>query len=103
MAVDNDGSAPAPPALELSRVVKSFGAVAALRPGTITLEAGSIHALVGENGAGKSTLVRIIGGLHGRDSGEFLMDGEPFEFHSTARRRTPASPSSTRSRRSSPT
>jgi monofunctional biosynthetic peptidoglycan transglycosylase len=45
---------------------------------------GEVHALVGENGAGKSTLVRIIGGLHGRDSGDFLMDGEPVEFHSTA-------------------
>ena len=72
------------PLLQLRDVRKSFGAVAALAGADLTLEAGSVHALVGENGAGKSTLVRIIGGLHSRDSGEFLMDGEPVEFHSTA-------------------
>ncbi len=79
--------APAPgtaPALELSRVVKSFGAVVALRSGTIALESGSIHALVGENGAGKSTLVKIIAGLYQRDSGEFLLRGESVDFRSTA-------------------
>ena len=73
-----------PPALELRKVVKSFGAVIALRSGTLTLEPKSIHALVGENGAGKSTLVKIIAGLYRRDSGEFLLDGRPVDFASTA-------------------
>jgi rhamnose transport system ATP-binding protein len=72
------------PLLELRNVRKSFGAVAALAGVDLTLEAGSVHALVGENGAGKSTLVRIIGGLYSRDSGDFLMDGAPVDFHSTA-------------------
>ncbi|HBS73709.1 MAG TPA: D-xylose ABC transporter ATP-binding protein, partial [Microbacterium sp.] len=67
----------ATPALELSRVVKSFGAVVALRSGSIRLEKGSIHALIGENGAGKSTMVKIIAGLYRRDAGEFHLDGEP--------------------------
>ncbi|WP_430645324.1 sugar ABC transporter ATP-binding protein [Agromyces sp. GXS1127] len=75
---------PAPPALELSKVVKSFGAVVALRSGTITLEQGSIHALIGENGAGKSTLVKIIAGLYRRDAGTFKLRGEEADFHSTA-------------------
>src|SRR5687767_11674183 len=82
--VEMDASTPAAPALELSRVVKSFGAVVALRSGTITLQRGSIHALVGENGAGKSTLVKIIAGLYQRDAGDFLLDGEPVDFRSTA-------------------
>ena len=69
----------ATPALELSRVVKSFGAVVALRSGSIRLEKGSIHALIGENGAGKSTMVKIIAGLYRRDAGEFHLDGEPVE------------------------
>nr|WP_254304853.1 sugar ABC transporter ATP-binding protein [Rathayibacter sp. VKM Ac-2835] len=73
-----------PPALELARVVKAFGAVVALRSGTIAVHRGSIHALVGENGAGKSTLVKIIAGVHQRDAGEFLLDGEPVDFSSTA-------------------
>src|SRR5215211_1002102 len=42
--------------LELRDVSKSFGPVVALRSGSLTVEAGSVHALVGENGAGKSTL-----------------------------------------------
>ena len=82
--VEMDASTPAAPALELSRVVKSFGAVVALRSGTITMERGSIHALIGENGAGKSTLVKIIAGLYRRDAGEFRLAGEPVDFHTTA-------------------
>ena len=75
---------PAPHALELRKVVKTFGAVIALRSGTLTLDDGSIHALVGENGAGKSTLVKIVAGLYSRDSGEFLLHGQPVDFRSTA-------------------
>jgi rhamnose transport system ATP-binding protein len=71
-------------ALELRKVVKTFGAVVALRSGTLALDNGSIHALVGENGAGKSTLVKIIAGLYQPDSGEFLLNGEPVSFGSTA-------------------
>jgi len=70
--------------LEMRGVNKSFGAVAALAGANFVLDAGSIHALVGENGAGKSTLVKIIGGLHERDSGEFLLEGDAVEFQSTA-------------------
>ena len=72
------------PALELRRVVKSFGPVVALRSGSLTLDAGSIHALIGENGAGKSTLVKIIAGLYRRDAGDFRLAGEPVDFTSTA-------------------
>ncbi|MGU3646827.1 sugar ABC transporter ATP-binding protein [Microbacterium sp. C23T] len=86
MAADVAPAAPPapPPALELRRVVKSFGPVVALRSGSLTLDAGSIHALIGENGAGKSTLVKIVAGLYRRDAGGFLLDGEPVDFSSTA-------------------
>ena len=79
-----DVASASPPALQLHRVVKSFGPVVALRSGSLTLERGSIHALIGENGAGKSTLVKIVAGLYRRDAGEFLLDGEPVDFTSTA-------------------
>jgi rhamnose transport system ATP-binding protein len=70
--------------LVLSDVAKAFGPVLALRSGSITVDGGSIHALVGENGAGKSTLVKIVAGVHRRDGGEMLLDGEAVDFHSTA-------------------
>jgi rhamnose transport system ATP-binding protein len=74
----------APAVLELSRIAKAFGAVVALTNGTLRLERGSIHALVGENGAGKSTLVKIVAGLYQRDAGELLLDGRSIDFTSTA-------------------
>ena len=70
--------------LELRDVSKAFGPVVALSSGGIRVEPGSIHALVGENGAGKSTLVKIVAGVHRRDSGEFLLEGVPCDFGSTA-------------------
>jgi rhamnose transport system ATP-binding protein len=70
--------------LELRDVAKSFGAVQALRSGTLRVESGSIHGLVGENGAGKSTLVKVVAGVHRRDAGEFLLEGESVDFSSTA-------------------
>ncbi|HUF99059.1 MAG TPA: sugar ABC transporter ATP-binding protein [Ilumatobacter sp.] len=70
--------------LELRKVTKSFGSVAALRSADLRVDAGSIHALVGENGAGKSTLVKIVSGLYRRDSGEFRFDGREVDFGSTA-------------------
>ncbi len=73
-----------PPALELREVAKAFGAVIALRSGSLILRRGSIHALVGENGAGKSTLVKIVAGLYQRDAGLFLLEGRPADFRNTA-------------------
>jgi rhamnose transport system ATP-binding protein len=70
--------------LELAGVQKAFGSVVALRSGTISVDAGSIHALVGENGAGKSTLVKIVAGLYQRDGGTFRLRGEDVDFTSTA-------------------
>ena len=70
--------------LELSHVVKTFGPVVALADGTLSVDAGSIHALIGENGAGKSTIVKIVAGVHQRDSGDFRLGGESVDFRSTA-------------------
>src|SRR3954470_23895897 len=77
-------SASATPTLELRDVAKSFGSVAALRSGTLVVESGSIHALVGENGAGKSTLVKIVAGVSQRDAGTFRFQGRDVDFATTA-------------------
>ena len=66
--------------LQVSHVSKSFPGVRALDDVSMTLNAGSIHALLGENGAGKSTLIKIITGLHQPDSGEVLVIGETKRF-----------------------
>ena len=76
-------STPSSPLLELEDVQKSFGAVRALRSGTLRVETGSIHALVGENGAGKSTLVKIVAGVHRRDGGTLRFRGDDVDFTST--------------------
>ena len=64
-----------PPLLEARRISKAFPGVKALVDVDFTVEAGEIHALVGENGAGKSTLVKIITGVYQPDAGTLLIDG----------------------------
>ncbi|HXS06030.1 MAG TPA: sugar ABC transporter ATP-binding protein [Rhizomicrobium sp.] len=64
------------PLLEARDISKHFGGIAALRAAGFELEAGEIHALMGENGAGKSTLARICAGSHRPDAGEILLQGE---------------------------
>jgi rhamnose transport system ATP-binding protein len=73
-----------PALLQLSSVTKSFGAVRALKGVSFDLQAGEIHALLGENGAGKSTLIKIITGAHQPDGGEIAMAGERLEKLSPA-------------------
>jgi rhamnose transport system ATP-binding protein len=68
--------------IALEHAVKSYGAVRALRDGTLSLAPGEVRALVGENGAGKSTLVKLLAGVIRPDSGTLTVDGEAADFHS---------------------
>ncbi|WP_147676050.1 sugar ABC transporter ATP-binding protein [Algibacter pacificus] len=62
--------------LEMTGISKSFGVVSVLEHVNLKVKPGEIHALLGENGAGKSTLVKILSGVHQKDSGKVVLDGE---------------------------
>jgi ABC-type sugar transport system ATPase subunit len=67
--------------LELQGIQKRFGGVTALSDGSLSVEAGEVHLLLGENGAGKSTLMKIVAGMYQRDAGRMLWNGQ--EVHLT--------------------
>ncbi|HEC22687.1 MAG TPA: ABC transporter ATP-binding protein [Chloroflexi bacterium] len=64
-------------ALEMKGITKYFPSSDVLANNNVdfTVEAGEVHALVGENGAGKTTLMNILYGLVKPDSGEIFLDG----------------------------
>ncbi|MFW6363168.1 MAG: sugar ABC transporter ATP-binding protein [Spirochaeta sp.] len=61
---------------------KSFPGVKALQDVQFTLQKGEIHSLMGENGAGKSTLIKVMTGVHEKDAGRILINGETVHFRS---------------------
>jgi len=63
--------------LSLDNVTKAYAGVPALKRVTLTIEAGEIHALMGENGAGKSTLIKILAGVVAPDTADIAIDGKP--------------------------
>ena len=67
--------------LETKNLSKTFGNVAALSDVDFSLNAGEVHALLGENGAGKSTLIKLITGVHKPDAGQILLNGQEIEVH----------------------
>ncbi|MCX4967643.1 sugar ABC transporter ATP-binding protein [Streptomyces sp. NBC_00654] len=66
--------------LTMQGVSKSFLGVRVLHDVGLDLEAGEVHALVGENGAGKSTLMKILAGEHTPDTGTITLDGTTHSF-----------------------
>jgi inositol transport system ATP-binding protein len=66
--------------LEMRAISKSFPGVVALDDVGISVCRGEIHALMGENGAGKSTLMKILAGVHQKDSGQIELNGRRTEI-----------------------
>lgn len=68
------------PEVVCEQVAKTFparsGPLSVLEPIDLTLDAGSVTALVGPSGCGKSTLLRIIAGLEDPDAGGSVHIGD---------------------------
>lgn len=65
------------PFLKITGLTKSYGGVHALSGVDLDINAGTIHALMGENGAGKSTFIKCLAGVVQPDRGEIQIDGSP--------------------------
>lgn len=68
--------------LEMRGIRKSFYGNEVLHSVDLTLEAGTVLALMGENGAGKSTMMNILVGIHKRDGGTIRIDGQEVNIES---------------------
>ncbi|GAB4571168.1 MAG: ABC transporter ATP-binding protein [Anaerolineae bacterium] len=62
-------------ALECNNLSKSFGATVALKEVSLTIETGSLTALLGPSGCGKTTLLRLIAGFERPDTGTIHING----------------------------
>lgn len=66
-------------AIELTKVVKTFGPTRALDELDLAVSAGEIHGFLGPNGSGKSVTIRTLLGLLRHDSGGVrLLGGDPW-------------------------
>jgi ribose transport system ATP-binding protein len=64
--------------LAMEGISKRFGATQALENVNLSVEAGEVHALLGENGSGKSTLMRVLAGVISPDTGQMTLEGQAY-------------------------
>ena len=68
------------PLLRMEGICKTFPGVRALDNVSLTVKAGTVHALMGENGAGKSTLMKCLFGVYQKDAGHIYLEGQEVNF-----------------------
>jgi branched-chain amino acid transport system ATP-binding protein len=62
--------------LEIKRLSKNFGGLAAVRDFDLDVEESEIHGIIGPNGAGKTTLFNLISGFLPASGGSVIFRGE---------------------------
>lgn len=72
-----------PVLLRMENITKIFPGVKALDNVSLTVKAGTVHALMGENGAGKSTLMKCLFGIYRKDEGHIYLEGKEVNFSSS--------------------
>src|SRR5580692_2509869 len=70
-------TSPAAAGMAVVGITKRFGSLTALDDVSMSVRAGTMHALLGGNGAGKSTLVKCIMGYHLPDQGQISLADQP--------------------------
>lgn len=75
-------TAPAPVAVRMTGISKSFGGIRALDGVDFEVHAGEVHALLGGNGAGKSTILKVLNGVHVPEEGNIEVGGQTLVVHS---------------------
>ena len=71
--------------LRMEQITKIYpNGVMANKEVNLFVNAGEIHALMGENGAGKSTLMKILFGIEPKDSGKIYFEGKEVNSQSAA-------------------
>lgn len=82
------------PYLQIDRLSKSFGGLAAVSDVSLSFNPGEVNAIIGPNGAGKTTLFNLITGFIKSDSGVIKFQGQditnlkPFEISRVGVKRT---------------
>jgi branched-chain amino acid transport system ATP-binding protein len=61
--------------LEVRKVSKSFGSLAAVRDVSLAVEKGELRAVIGPNGAGKTTFFNLISGFFPPTAGSIVFEG----------------------------
>ncbi|WP_082487452.1 ABC transporter ATP-binding protein [Leifsonia sp. Root112D2] len=84
---ENEATHRANAGISVSHVARSFGGVHAVRDASLTVQPGSVTALIGPNGSGKTTLLLMLASLLQPDAGSVQIGGhDPVTDPETVRR-----------------